>query len=219
VDDGTIHDLTAAYVLDALELGELEAFEQHLATCERCRDEVAELSTAAGSLAYGAAPVTPPPGLRDRILETARAERPNVVPLRPRWALPIAAAAAVAACAAIGLGAWDVSLHNQLDGARDQALVRVPVSGASGSLVVASGGSATLVLSDLVAAPPGKTYEAWVLSGRAVSPAGLFRGGSSTTVVALSHPVPTGSEVAVTVEPAGGSSAPTHKPLIVSSSV
>jgi anti-sigma-K factor RskA len=119
----------------------------------------------------------------------------------------------------VGLGVWDVSLHDQLNGARGEALLRVPVSGASGSVVVASGGSGALVVSNLVAAPAGKTYEAWVIQGRAVAPAGLFRGGETTTIVSLSHPVPAGAEVAVTVEPAGGTSAPTAKPFIVSSPV
>jgi anti-sigma-K factor RskA len=216
VDHETLHELTPAYVLDALDPSDLEDFEEHLATCARCREEVAELSGAAAALAYAVPPVAPPPALRARILETARAERPNVVPMRPRWAAPVAAAAAIAACAAIGLGVWDVSLHHRLDGARDQALVRVPVSGAAGSVVVASGGSGALVLSNLVAAPTGKTYEAWVIRGRAASPAGLFRGGGATTIVTLSRPIPAGAVVGVTIEPAGGSPAPTRAPFIVS---
>jgi len=225
MDAETHHDLTSAYVLDALDPSDLEAFEEHLATCVRCRELVAELSGAAAALAYAVPPVSPPPALRARILEAARAERPNVVALRPRWAMPAAAAAAIAACAAIGLGAWDLSLHDQLGAARDQALQRIPLRcsspscGAAGSVVVASGGSGALVLSNLVAAPAGKTYQAWVIRGRAVASAGLFRGGQATTIVTLSQPVRAGSLVAVTVEPAGGTAAPTRKPFIVSSPV
>ncbi len=219
MDDETIHELTAAYVLDALDAAELDAFERHLAGCETCREEVAALSSVAGALAHGVPPVAPPAALRGRILEAARAERPNVVPLRPRFSPPLAAAAAIAACAAVGLGVWDVSLHDRLDQQQAAGLLRVPVSGASGSVVVSPGGPAALVLTDLAAAPSGKTYEAWVVAGRAVTPAGLFHGGETTTIVALSRRVPVGAEVAVTVEPAGGSSAPTRKPFIVSSPV
>ena len=32
-----IHDLSAAYALDALDGDELEAFEEHLARCAECR--------------------------------------------------------------------------------------------------------------------------------------------------------------------------------------
>src|SRR5919108_5982985 len=91
-----LHDLTAAYALDALDADERREYEAHLARCERCRTELASLSEAATSLAYGVEAPAPPPQLRDRILERARAERPNVVPLRPRWAVPSAAAAVVA---------------------------------------------------------------------------------------------------------------------------
>jgi len=213
-----IHELTAAYALDALDPPDRQAYEGHLAGCTRCQEDLAELSVAAGALAYAVEPVSPPPLLRDRILEAARAERPNVVPLRPRWASPVAAVAAVAACTAIGLGIWNVSLHNRLNGAQE-ALRGVPLSGATGSVIVGSHGSGALVVADLHSLPAGKTYEAWVVEGRAASPAGVFGGGQGTTVVRLTRPVPRGAVVAVTVEPVGGSRQPTSKPFITSAAV
>ena len=48
-------------------------------------------------------------------------------------------------------------------------------------------------------APVGKTYEAWVIDGDDVAPAGTF-GGGGTIAVKLQHPVHMGSVVAVTVE-------------------
>jgi anti-sigma-K factor RskA len=216
MDAETLHELTAAYALDALDPGEREAFEEHLAGCERCRDEVAELSLTAASLAYGVEPVSPPPGLRGRILDAARAERPNVTPLRPRWQTPVSALAAVAACAAIGLGIWNISLHSRLSGSRD-AIHRIAVNGEPGSFVVSSGGSAALVLSSLEAAPAGKTYEAWVIpAGKKAIPAGLFRASSGATYVPIKGDVPKGAVVAATVEPVGGSPQPTAQPFVVS---
>jgi anti-sigma-K factor RskA len=217
MDTESIHDLSAAYALDALDADERQAFEDHLATCEQCREEVAAYSAAAEALAYAAPPADPPPFLRDRILVAARAERPNVVPMRPRWVYPVAAVAAVAACAAVALGIWNISLHNQIS--RPSALESVPVAGAPGSLVVGSNGSAALVLYRLDSAPAGKTYEAWVIRGkRAPVAAGLFRGGG-TTFFPIQGKVHRGSIVAVTVEPAGGSPAPTTKPFAVSQTV
>ncbi|HUY72442.1 MAG TPA: anti-sigma factor [Gaiellaceae bacterium] len=216
MDVEKLHDLTAAYALDALDPEEREAYEAHLAECERCREEVAEFSSVAASLAHAVEPASPPPALRERILDAARAERPNVSPLRPRWAYPVAAFAAVAACAAIGLGIWGLSLDNRLGSSNAAAISRVALSGADNSFVVYSGQSAGLVLSDLTAPPAGKTYEAWVIQGKVASPAGLFRGGSGTTYLPLGHEVPRGSVVAVTVEPAGGSAKPTTKPFLVS---
>jgi anti-sigma-K factor RskA len=217
MDTESIHDLSAAYALDALDDEERRAYEDHLAGCERCREELAAFTSTAEALAYAASPAEPSPLLRDRILVAARGERPNVVPMRPRWAYPVAAVAAVAACAVIALGIWNVSLHNRLSNA--QALESVPVTGAPGSLIVGSRGSAALVLYRLSAAPAGKTYEAWVIRGkRAPTPAGVFRGGG-TTFFPIDGRVRKGSVVAVTVEPAGGSRAPTTKPFVVSNPV
>ena len=82
-----------------------------------------------------------------------------------------------------------------------------------------SAGAAALVLYRLDSAPAGKTYEAWVIRGkRAPVPAALFRGGG-TIFVPIRAKVRKGSVVAVTVEPAGGSDAPTTKPFVVSQSV
>src|SRR3954447_6343077 len=101
MEANALHDLTAAYALDALDAEDAREYEAHLARCERCRGELASLSEAAEALAYGSEAPATPPQLRARILQQAQRERENVVPLRPRWLAPVAAAAAVAACAAI----------------------------------------------------------------------------------------------------------------------
>jgi anti-sigma factor RsiW len=218
MDNDTLHDLTAAYALDALEADDVRAYEQHLAACERCQEELASLSAAAGSLAYAVLPAEPPPALRERILQAARDERPNVVPLHPRTRTrPLAAVAAVAACAAIGLGVWNVLLHNDLNNA--EALRSVPLTGASGSVVVGAGGSGALVVSDLPAAPAGKTYEAWVIENGKARPAGTFGGGGRTIVIRLTRALPAGAIVAVTLERAGGVEQPTRAPFITSQAV
>jgi anti-sigma-K factor RskA len=200
-----LHDLTAPYALDALDADESEAYEAHLAQCERCRTELATLGEAASALAFGVPAPPPPPRLRAAILEAAAAERSNVVPLPRRpWAFRVAAAAAaVAACAAIGLGVWGASRG----GPTKEALSAVVVVGADRH--------ATLTVSGLKRAPQGKTYEAWIIPPRGhPRPAGLFSGGSGTTVVHLRGAVPRGSTVAATVERAGGASAPSSTPFI-----
>ena len=130
------------------------------------------------------APASPPPALRGRILDAARAERPNVVPLRARRATPlraVAAVAAVAACVAIGLGIWNVSLHNQLSSAKTPGAARGSRSrGASGSLIVSSerlGGARALPRS--AAAPAGQDLRGLGDPGHeGAGPAGLFHGGT-----------------------------------------
>jgi anti-sigma-K factor RskA len=228
MEANALHDLTAAYALDALDPEDAREYEAHLARCDRCRDELASLSEAAGALAYATEAPLPPPELRARILQQARRERPNVVPLRPRWVVPLGAAAAVAACAAIMLGIWAASLSNKLD-RRDAALtnqerlaqllaspdLRV-VSTAHGALALAvtRSGDAALIWRDLEDPGQGRTYEAWVASGGKPEPAGLFSGGK-IVAVPLDRPVRKGATMLVTVEPAGGRSKPSSKPILV----
>src|SRR5918911_3620042 len=222
-----IHELTPAYALDALDEQDEREYEEHLARCPHCRAELASLTEAATSLAYGVESPPPPAGLRDRILEQARAERPNVVPLRPAWRTWPAAVAAVAACAALGLGIWAATLASSLHSERsareqEQRIVsivgsptsrKIPLSGSHGSLVLSRSGAAALVVSGLVRAPNGKTYECWVIQRGTPRRAGTFAGGDEPTAVRLTRPVPEGAIVAVTLERAGGVDAPTRSPL------
>ena len=221
------HSLVGPYALDALDEHEVRGFEEHLALCERCREELAGLREAAAALAYGAAGPEPASELKERILAQARSERQTVVPLRPRrnWTAPLAAAAAVAACAALGLGIWAATLKSDLDAARNKAkndaLVSVLVQpgakfvplNSRAKLAYAPSGSATLLVS-APRAPSGKTYEAWVIERGKASPAGLFGGGKSASVIRITRPVRPGAIVAVTLERSGGVDQPTRKPLM-----
>ena len=222
----TLHNLTAAYALDALDAEDARRYEAHLARCERCQGELAELSESAGALAYASEAPPPAADLRARILEQAKAERPNVVPLRPRWLRPLIAAAAVAACAAIGLGLWALSLSGKLDRreaelARQQRVAQIlarpgshKISFSRGTLVVGPNGEGALMLNKLADPGSDRTYEAWVADGGAPQPAGLFAGGTAVAVP-LEQPVRAGATVMVTEEKAGGTEAPSQAPFLI----
>jgi len=218
-----VHALVGPYALDALDEGEEQSFEQHLALCERCREELAGLREAAASLAYGAPRAVPPPELKQRILAQARAERSNVVPLRRRhnWTAPLAAAAAVAACAAVVLGIWAASLQNSQDPFENVLAKpgsRLVSMGRAGGVAVAPDGTAVLAVA-VPPAPSDKTYEAWVIEAGKARPAGLFRGRAGTSIVEIPRAVRSGAVVAVTLERKGGVQQPTSKPLAQSTKV
>jgi anti-sigma-K factor RskA len=217
-----IHGLTAAYALDALDERDELAYEEHLRSCERCRDELAALTEAASSLAYAVETPAPPAALRGRILEQARAERSNVIPLRTRrWAAPATTAvAAVAAVVAVAVGVWAVSLRSDLDETqealdreRDVAAVvssgdarSLELSGAEGRLVVARDGEAALLVSGLGEAPDARQYEMWVIDGGRPRSAGTFEVDDGRAAVRLGREVSRGSTFAVTLEPEEGGS-------------
>lgn len=206
MDSLNVHELTAAYALDALDPDDAATYEAHLANCESCRDELASFGQTAAALAWAVDAPAPPPRLRAAILDAAAAERPNVVPLlRKSWAFrSTAAVAAVAACAAVGFGIWSATLHARLGNHRD----------VSAAVVVDAAGRATLTVSGLPAAPSGKTYEVWVIpAGGTAQRAGLFHGGTRS-VIHLQRPVPNGAVVAATVERSGGANAPTTQPVL-----
>lgn len=228
----SVHELTAAYALHALDERDVAAFEAHLAQCPDCQADLASFQATAGALAYGTPAAEPPDALRGRILGAARAERENVVPFRARrrGTAVFASAAAIAATAAVILGVWAVSLSSSLDDERSAraadaealAILAQPgasahaVEGGDGFLVVAPGGDAALVLSGLDDAPDGKTYEAWVSpDGKAMTAAGTFESGGETTTFALGQAVPENGLVAVTLEDEGGSEQPTGDPFLI----
>jgi anti-sigma-K factor RskA len=205
-----LHELTAAYALDALDADERSAYEAHLAECDRCRTELRDLGETVGALALTAEGPAPPAALRDRILVAAREEGPaNVVAIgsapRRRWYAVSAVAAAAAAALAIGLWA---GLSGGGGGSPNDKLA---------ASVSVDNGVAELTVSGLPDAPNGKAYEIWVIEGKtAPKPAGLFTDTGES--VALTRPAPAGSTVAVTLEQAGGSETPTA-PIRVSTTV
>src|SRR3954469_12213361 len=160
-----VHEQAAAYALDALDDEERESFERHLATCERCRAELGGFRDAAAVMAVDVDPVEPPPELRGRILDAARAERPNVVPLKRRrlveqplaWFAGAAAAAAVALAIWGGINAHDLSKERSARAADRAALAVLgdrgaqltALKGGNGTLAVGSDGRAVLAVSRL----------------------------------------------------------------------
>jgi len=222
-----VHELAAAYVLNALEDEDRRVFEAHLARCTVCEEELASLRQAAAGLAYAAAGPPAPPELRARLLaEAGTSRRPaQVTRLRERlrpYALPAFAGVAVAAAvAAVVLALWAASLSDKVDDERSARgdladlvtgvargdLARLPLHGAGGAAFVNRSGGAVLVVSGVRAAPAGRAYEIWVVEGTKVTPAGLF-GGGPTAIVPLLAPVAKGDRIGVTLERARGADMP-----------
>lgn len=234
--DTELHELIAGYALDALDDADRVIVEELLATSEEAREELRSFADVASALAVGATGAAPSAGLRDRIVESARAERQVVVPLahragRARLAPTLAAATALAAVVALALGIWGLSLSHDLNDTRealshersvggvlsDPTARSVGLSSNDGRLVIASRGQAVLIFNRIAAAPPGKAYQIWVLKNGAAKAAGYFSGGSGRAVVPVEVPVDVGNFVAVTVENAGGVTRPTTEPFVTSS--
>ena len=219
-----IHELTAGYALDALDPAERAHYEEHLSSCERCREELQGFWKVSSALAHAAGGPMPPASLRGRILEQARSERSNVIPLRrPRFAVPaLSSLAAAAAVAAIGLGLWATSLSRDLDRAESERAVlgdpnarTFESANREARLVVTPSGDAALVVRTLPPAPAGKDYEIWIFEDGVARRAGLFE---RPGVTLLTRRIEPGQTVAVTLEADGGVDAPTGATLFTAAS-
>jgi anti-sigma-K factor RskA len=224
-----IHALSGAYALDALDDDERAEFERHLAECPTCRAEVEGLREAAAGLAE-LTEVAPPASLRDKVLADVASVRPLPPVLAPRtsrrrrWA-PLVAAAAAVVLVGGGLAwhPWDrpssdttISAVDRVAQAPDAQRVRAEMAG-GGSVTLyrsVSQDRAAIVAEGLPALPEGKVYEMWLQdSAGSMVPAGLLPHGRHRIEQVLSGSASAAMGVGMTVEPTGGSAAPTSDPV------
>lgn len=231
VHDETMLDLASLYAVDALEPGadEWRAIREHLSGCTICQDEYRVARAGASAVALSVAEA-PPPALRARILAALPARTAsNVVPLRRRFFLTLATAAAIL----VGVGAYlstpttttpsavapipTASKTSTLTWTAACAPKLGPRCHANGTISASPSRSMTFAMHGLAALPRGKTYQAWVIApGASPTPEPTFlsdsRGEGSVVIPVAPRK---GLIVAVTVEPAGGSRKPTTTPFLV----
>jgi len=162
-----------------------------------------------------------------RIEQTARTRRtPPEAKEQRRWSSRWLAAAA-AAVVLLGGGAaavtqpWERQSQGQLTVAErvlsapdKQATDKTFPGGASATLVRSKEvGRAVLVTHSMPGAPAGKVYQLWLqTTAGTMAPAGLMPPKSDQTVV-LEGDAATATGAGITVEPEGGSAAPTTEPI------
>jgi anti-sigma-K factor RskA len=236
----SLHALSGAYVVDAVDDDERAAFEAHLPGCRDCQAEVASLREAAALMADDSA-MTPPPSLRASVLSGISTIRPlppevgqpraeesapsNVVPMRRRRfrMASLVAAAAVAASVAVGVTwqPWDdqntssVSAADQVLAAPDAQKVSLDFKdGSSASVYRSKSKGKAVILTDGMATPPsGKVYELWFQdSTGSMVPAGLMPKSPNAKVL-LKGDAAKATGIGITVEPDGGSKTPTSEPI------
>jgi len=236
-------ETVAAYLLGALADTERRDFEQHLTGCAHCREDVASLRVVADALLVAVPPVSPPPALRERVMQTVRAEadvlsaagaaadtpapqRARRRHLRLSFGRPLAVAgAAVALLLGVALG-FGLGTATNDEQTKTQTVVQVrtvqatvtPETAPRGTaVIVVRNGVATLRVRGLPVPPPGKVYEVWLLRRGAAAPSptdALFSVSTQGSGRVALPSVRGVEQVLVTAEPSGGSQAPTSQPFI-----
>jgi anti-sigma-K factor RskA len=227
------------YALGVLEDEERAEIDAHLARgCEHCSTALAKaLAINAGLLSF-VPDQAPPKRLKRRLLAAIGVHYPG-------WGWVWALSAILAVIVALWLGGQERQRSAELadarrslmqvSGERDRLTTALeflsdpqtqPASFGRGQTAPPRGYvflhpqmGVLLIASNLPAVGEGKTYEMWVVpkGGGAPRPAGLFQSEGARAVHILNGPLDVTllSAVAVTVEPAAGSSAPTTTPIIV----
>jgi len=225
-----LHGLAAPYALDALDPHERARFEAHLDQCAECRQELRGFHLTAARLADAEAD-TPPPALRERLLAevaTTAQERPVVTSIaqhgRVRRAVPRLLVAASVLVAAASVGGYLVERDRAEDLRADTAGISAVMVADDATMLdgsVRTGGTMRIVASpshdaavvmgtDLEQLDSDHVYQVWAMHDGVPRSIGVLgREAGMLYVKAISG----ADAFAVTVEPDGGSPAPTTDPV------
>ena len=238
MDDHTFEDLKDAYVLGALPKDERAAFEGYLAAHPERQAEIDDLVGLVGLLALAPPEHETPVTLRARVMDVVEAEGSTARRTGGRtssWFNRLGdfrnAALAAAALLLVGLVSWNLLLQGDvrdLRGEVDQA--RGANAGLQQDIELAGAWSqqgtraevaaldkdrAILIVEDMPSMPEDRTLQVWVIEGDNPEPSGLLDPAGNMAAAPITTPLNGAAAIAVTVEPAGGSDAPTTDPVLL----
>ena len=232
-------EMIPARALSALDAAEERALDEHLENCDECCKELEEWQATAATLAVVADPVEPSPKVRERILSEVRKEvsAPEVIPFRSTsrniWRSfgSLGAMAAVVLFTALIVGIvvlWrennavkdNLAQANEFiqitksPGAKVSELKGVDLgAGATATLAYDKTGHAMLMADKLPNVPRGKAYQLWFIVGKNPPMPGKTFSPDSAGKGVLKDQMPKealdSAIFAITLEPEGGSNAPT----------
>ncbi len=237
-------ELYELFVLGALDREEAAEIEKHLQEdCTYCMAQVREATTLAAAFAGLADIEQPPENLKKRVLNSIAPRRSAVVVPEPKkqnsWLggmLALGAACLALTFFCLWLGSQTDNLQNRLTAAqheRDQLESALKVLSRSetrtvqfgradqpqGRLFINRSRGFVFTASRLPKLAQDRTFELWYVPPTgAPRKAGLFRSDANGDTVQVSNTAinpATTNAVAVSVEPEGGSPAPTTTPIIV----
>jgi len=211
-----VTELISAYTLGILENDEVKQVTSHLRTCDECRVELAIYESLVGQLGFAAPDEEPSAGLHDRLKvrivnapPATQAKQGNVV----QFPWQVFAAAAIFVLVIGGflisrfLNTPNTTIVVDLEGTED-------APDAWGNVEIdTSNDSAVLTVASMPKLSENEQYQLWLISaeGDRDSGAVFSVAEDGTATINFNLPVEVGSfdMIGVTVEPAGGSPAPT----------
>jgi anti-sigma-K factor RskA len=221
-------EISGAYALGALDEREMREAEEHLRSCER-HAEVRELALVASGLASAPPQMDPPPALKSRLMEAARAEAAPEVAAAPAdqggslwetirsWVAGPRFGYALAGGLAIVVAAlllWNVSLQSD-DAGSAQTVVTLTGSASGQVIFLEDEGVAVMDVDGLEPLPADQVYQVWAISdGEAASLGFIEPAEDGQARTAMQLDLEDVDVIAVTVEQAPGAEQPTSDPII-----
>ena len=237
--------LTAGYVLGALEPDDEHAFTDHLAGCQVCQTGVRELEQVVGELPHAVPQARVPRALRAALRRRIGYRRHRRTPLvagpRVRRVVVARVALGLGVLGLIALSFWNLSLRNQvafqerqldafesaaraLNDPRARQVGLTAQGGHSGQGTVLASDQrdeGVLVVEGLARPAPGRVYQVWAVPAGARSeqaqPGPTWISAERPAVIRFDGlQLGAATRFMVTTEPRGGSAAPTLPPVLVS---
>ena len=232
-----VFDLLPAYAIGGLDSDEARQVEEHLLSCLICRNESSSFQMVAEELTLTVPDAAPSPALKDRLMQRVqpvnsahqqgqeRVFKPALV--RPFWEWLMPAWGLVSLFLILGLAASSLFLWqrlSQLEFAAPGGMRAVPLNATDAApqatgfvLISADGEDGALVVDGLPPLEESQEYQLWLIrdgqrtSGAVFSTDEKSYGG---TRIRAPRPLTDYSALGVTIEPAGGSPAPTGQQVL-----
>lgn len=227
-DEDRIRELLPGYALDALTPEETYLVDHHLSGCQSCQVELARLQQITEDLPLALAQTSPPAALKARIMRDVHVRQsPSAQLTRPKFwqqvgqflqkSVPAMAVVVIAALAILSISLWN--RLNQVASVptpqmRLVALVNTDAApGANGTLILdLQGKYGTLVVDKLQALSASQQYQVWLIKNGERTSGGVFSvnpEGYGSVELWATQPLGSYDAIGITIEPAGGSPAPT----------
>jgi anti-sigma-K factor RskA len=231
MDHEAIEGLIPAYALGAADPDDSRIVEAHLVACAACRGLLAEYRELGGDLLFAVPPMAAPAGITERMRQRLAPARYEAA-LRAWWTrlrgafLVPALAAAVLLLVVTNLY-WFGQMNRLNRQVTEQASLVASLANAPATALRAeasapyaqgvvyastSGQAALLCVYGMPALPPDKAYQLWLIKDGKRESGGVFQvsaNGFGFLMVKPAHPLTDYGSVGITIEPIGGSPAPT----------
>ncbi|HEY9077561.1 MAG TPA: anti-sigma factor [Anaerolineaceae bacterium] len=231
-----VTDLIPAFALGCLDEDEAKEVKQHLESCSECSAELRAYQKVVDHLSFGIKQFTPPPEVKERLLEQVALER--VAPeekkreglfswlkdlFSPQRLWQVASVLAILILLVVNLLQWqqNTSLRAMTRGGATAQAVSLTGTDAApkanGFLVINNSSHATLVVNNLPVLPESKQYQLWLIKNGQRTSGGVFSvnpDGTGSLLINSPQPFADYKALGVTIEPKGGSASPTGEKVL-----